>query len=464
MRAFDLVIEGGTVVTPHGPVVSDLGVRGEIIAEIGPGLAKRGTRVLDARGKIVLPGIVDAHVHVRTWTDHADELVDSHRSAAFGGVTTAITQIRARVDMDPADAIRHFIDEGERTSVIDFGLHTILRPEVDYERTIPELVRLGSPSVKFFMSYKDNGIMTPDVRLLRGFEVARDSGALTMVHAEDGELIARLIEDARRGGKVRIQDFASAEPASSEDLGTIKALTYAAAIGNPVYILHMTTSGAVRALREAQAAGQQAWGETCPKYLLLTDDDLIARGPLAKVGPPLRTRDDNEALWAALADGVVSVVGSDHAPRVRESLTETTDIFSEPYGAPGTEMMLPVVYDEMIARRGRPLTELAEVLSAHPAKIYGLYPRKGALAAGSDADIVVVDPDRATVVRSRDQHTTATYSLYENRQVAAWPTHSFVRGRPLLADGELQQNPGFGNYLPRRFEDQLQLAPGTKGL
>ena len=458
----DIVITGGTVVTPEGIAEADLGIRGEKIAAIGADLAMRAKRTVSAEGKIVLPGVIDAHVHVRTWTDHADEMIDSHRSAAFGGVTTAITQIRAAAGMAPGEAIRRFIEEGERTSVIDFGLHTILRPEHDYDQAIPEVVGLGSPSVKFFMSYKDNGIMTPDARLLRGFEVARDNGALTMVHAEDGELIAHLIAGSRAAGKVRIEDFAAAEPHSSEDLGTIKALIYSAAVGNPVYILHMTTGGAVRALRAAQEAGQQAWGESCPKYLLLTNDELIAKGPLAKVGPPLRTAADNEALWAGIADATIAVVASDHAPRDRKQLTETADIFDEPYGAPGTETMLPLLYDEMIVRRGRPLTELAEVLSAHPAKIYGIYPRKGALAVGSDADIVIVDPARPTTVCAIEQHTTATYSLYEGREVTAQPTHTFVRGRPVLAEGTLQQHPGYGQFLARRPEDMLQLPPGQK--
>jgi dihydropyrimidinase len=459
---FDLVITGSTIVTPQGLVEGDLAIRGETIAAIGDDLGARAARAISAAGKVVLPGVIDAHVHCRTWTDHSDEIADSHRSAAFGGVTTAITQIRAAADMAPGDAIRHFIDEGSRTSVIDFGLHTILRPEHDIESAIPDVVGLGSPSVKFFMAYKDTGIMSSDVRLLRGFELARDNGALTMVHAEDGELIAKLIGDARAARRVAIEDFAPAEPASSEDLGTIKALVYAAALGTPLYILHMTTAGAVRALREAQAAGQRVWGESCPKYLTLTNDDLIAKGPLAKVGPPLRTRADNEALWSAIADGAVSVIASDHAPRDRASLTETKDIFEEPYGAPGTETMLPVIYDEMIVRRGRPLEELAAVLSSNPAKIYGLYPRKGALQVGADADIVILDPTRPMTIRASEQHTTATYSLYEGRRVAASVTHSFVRGRPLLADGELAQQPGYGKFLFRRPEDLMQLAPGRQ--
>jgi dihydropyrimidinase len=458
---FDLVVTGGTVVTPGGPVEADLAVRGETIAEIGPGLAARAARTVEATGRVVLPGVIDAHVHCRTWTDHSDELADSHRSAAFGGVTTAVTQIRADVGMAPGDAIRHFVEVGEAHSVIDFGLHAILRPEHDLDTAIPDVVGLGVPSVKFFMAYKDNGIMTPDALLLRGFELARDNGALTMVHAEDGELIARLIADARAAGRTGLADFAAAQPASSEDLGTIKAIAYAAAIGNSLYVLHMTTSGAVRALREAQAAGQPVWGESCPKYLLLTNDDLLAKGPLAKVGPPLRTRADNEALWSGIADGTVSAVASDHAPRDRASLTETADVFADPYGAPGTETMLPVIYDEMVVRRGRPLTELAAVLATNPAKIYGLYPRKGVLQVGSDADIVVVDPARPTVIRAAGQHTRATYSLYEGRTVAATPTHTFVRGRAVLADGELVQEPGYGTFLPRRPEDLGGLPLGS---
>jgi len=459
---FDLVVAGGTVVTPDGEITGDVAMRGEQIAAVGPGLADRGRDVVRADGMIVLPGVIDAHVHCRTWTDHSDEIGDSHRSAAFGGVTTTITQIRAAADMSPADAIRHFIAEGERTSVVDFGLHTILRPEHDLQTAIPQVIALGSPSVKFFMSYKDMGIMTPDARLLRGFELVRDHGGIAMVHAEDGELIGRLIADARASGKKAISDFAPAEPAASEDLGTIKAITYAAAMDCPLYVLHMTTSGSARALREAQASGQRVWGETCPKYLLLTNDDLIAKGPLAKVGPPLRTAVDNEALWRAVEDGAISVIASDHAPRDRTSLTQTDDIFAEPYGAPGTETMLPVVYDELIVRRRRSLSELASVLSTNPAKIYGLYPRKGAIRVGSDADLVIVDPERRTTIRAEAQHTRATYSLYEGREVAAYPIRTFLRGRPLLAGGELAQQPGYGRYSPRRSEDLMQLAPGSR--
>jgi dihydropyrimidinase len=176
----------------------------------------------------------------------------------------------------------------------------------------------------------------------------------------------------------------------------------------------------------------------------------------------LRTAFDNDSLWQALSDGTLSVVASDHAPRDRESLTETTDIFAEPYGAPGTETMLPIMFDEMVSRRGLDPAELAAVLSSNPAKIYGLYPKKGAIQVGSDADLVIVDPKRTETIQARTQHTGATYSLYENRSVTGWPTHSFLRGRALLVDGSLVQEPGYGSYLPRKAEDLMQLAPGQK--
>ncbi len=463
IEPFDVVIAGGTVVTPEGTRRADIGIRGETIAAVEPDLSQRAAKkVVSALDRIVLPGAIDSHVHCRTWTDHSDEIGDSHRSAAFGGVTTAITQIRAPIDMAPSDAIEHFIDLGSRTSVIDFGLHTIVRPEHDLDKEIPKLMMLGSASVKFFMSYKDMGIMMPDNLLLRGLGLIRDTGGLAMVHAEDGEMIGHLIAGSRAAGKTAISDFAAAEPAAAEDLGTIRALTYAAVMDCPLYILHMTTNGAIRALQEAQKAGQRAWGETCPKYLTLTNEDLIAMGPLAKVGPPLRTAFDNDSLWQALSDGTLSVVASDHAPRDRESLTETTDIFAEPYGAPGTETMLPIMFDEMVSRRGLDPAELAAVLSSNPAKIYGLYPKKGAIQVGSDADLVIVDPKRTETIHARTQHTRASYSLYENRSVTGWPTHSFLRGRALLVDGSLVQEPGFGSYLPRKAENLMQLAPGQK--
>lgn len=462
-KPFDLVIVDADVVTPLGTRRCDIGIRDGVIDALEQGLAQaESNSTVSAKGKIVLPGIIDAHVHCRTWTDHSDEIGDSHRAAAYGGVTTALTQIRAAVDMAPSDAIRHFIEEGERTSVLDFGLHTILRPEHDIKTEIPKVIALGSSSVKFFMSYKDTGIMMPDSELLEGFSIVASHGGLAMVHAEDGEVINFLIERSIAAGKTALNDFAPAQPALAEDLGTFKALAYAAATGCPLYILHMTTRGTVEALRKAQEAGQRAWGETCPKYLTLTNTDLISEGPLAKVGPPLRTQDDHEALFEAISEGVVSVVGSDHAPRDRDTLTETENIFAEPYGAPGTETLLPIMFDEIVTRRGGDPAELASILSTNPAKIYGLYPRKGAIQIGSDADLVIIDPHAVRTLHAKDQHSNATYSLYEGRQITGWPTHSFLRGNPLLDNGQLRQRPGYGEYLYRNAADLMQLEPGEK--
>jgi dihydropyrimidinase len=300
------------------------------------------------------------------------------------------------------------------------------------------------------MSYKDTGIMTPDATLLNNMRVVADNGGIAMVHAEDGEVLSHLVTFAQTQGRTKLEDFAWTHPASAEDLGVHKALTYAKATDCPLYILHMTTAGGIDLLREAAASGQRVFGETCPKYLSLTNDDLLTTGVQAKVGPPLRTDGDREALWNALSTGALSVVASDHAPRLRDRMgTDIDDVFAEPYGAPGTETMLPVIFDEWVVRRGGDLTVLADVLSTNPARIYGLYPKKGVIDLGSDADFVVVDPKRKEVIRTEAQHTTATYSLYEGREVTGWPVLSTVRGRVVLDDGELKQDPGFGRYIRR---------------
>ncbi|MEV6117642.1 amidohydrolase family protein [Streptomyces sp. NPDC052109] len=455
---YDMAVTGGSVVTPDGVVQGDIAVKNGVIASIGvPVVPSQVTgRVIDAKGKLVLPGVIDAHVHCQTWTDHADAIGDSHRSAAFGGVTTAITQIRAPVDMAPSDAISYFISEGERTSPIDFGLHTILRPEHDAATEVPKVMALGSPSVKFFMSYKDNGIMTPDATLLRNLRIVAENGGLAMVHAEDGEILAHLIDHAKATGRTRLEDFAWTHPAAAEDLGVHKALAYAKATDCPLYILHMTTKGGVKLLREAAAAGQRVFGETCPKYLTLTNDDLLRVGAQAKVGPPLRSDDDREHLWDALKTGTLSVVASDHAPRARERTGQVDDVFAEPYGAPGAETMLPVIYDELVVKRRGSVSLLAEILSTNPARIYGLYPKKGIIAAGSDADLVLVDPERREVISAATQHSTATYSLYEGREVTGWPTLSTVRGRVVLDNGELKQQPAFGKYQHRSLPESVR--------
>jgi dihydropyrimidinase len=454
---YDTVVAGGLVVTPDGERHLDIGIRGERIAALGAGLAGRAREVIDAAGRVVLPGVIDAHVHCQTWSDHADEIEDSHRSAAYGGVTSVITQIRARAEMAPRHAIGLFIERGEAGSPVDFGLHTILRPEHDLATAIPDVVALGSPSVKFFMAYKNAGLMMPDRRLLEGFEIARDHGCLAMVHAEDGDMIDFLIERAVAAGRRDLAALAEAQPSASEDLGTARALAYAAAVGCAVYVLHMTTAGSVRALRAAQAAGHRAVGESCPKYLTMTNDDMLRLGPVAKVGPPLRTAADHEALWQGLADQTVRVIASDHAPKVRRNLTATDDVFAEPYGAPGVETLLPVSYDAMINQRRGSLLDLARALSENPARIYGLYPRKGVIAVGSDADLVIIDPAVSRTIRAAEQHTTATYSLYEGREVTGWPVRSLLRGRTLLAGDQLADGHPRGRYLPRRPEDLLRL-------
>jgi dihydropyrimidinase len=448
---YDSAVIGGSVATPDGVIRTDVAIKDGVIASVGTPVAPSQVtgRVIDATGKFVLPGVIDAHVHCQTWTDHADAIGDSHRSAAYGGVTTALTQIRATVEMAPSAAIEHFIEEGERTSPIDFGLHTILRPEHDAATEVPKVIALGSPSIKFFMSYKDTGIMTPDGTLLRNLRVVAENGGLAMVHAEDGEILSNLIEYAQATGRTSLADFAWTHPAAAEDLGVHKALAYAKETGCPLYILHMTTAGGVRLLREAAEAGQRVFGETCPKYLSLTNDDLLNIGVQAKVGPPLRTDADRGQLWDALRAGTLSVVASDHAPRVREHTGQVADVFAEPYGAPGTETMLPVIYDELVVRQGGDVSLLAEILSTNPARIYGLYPKKGVIAPGSDADLVLLDPERREVISAATQHTTATYSLYEGREVTGWPVLSTVRGQVVLEDGELKTQPGFGRYQLR---------------
>jgi dihydropyrimidinase len=452
---YDLAITGGQVVAPDGVRTTDIAVSGGRIAALGPvNPDDVSGRTIDATGHYVLPGIIDAHVHCRTWTDHADTIADSLRSAAHGGVTTALVQIRPRTDHSPAAAIEHFIAEGERGSAIDFGLHTIMRPEHDAAVEVPKVIALGSPTIKFFMSYKDTGIMTPDGTLLRGLRVVAEHGGLAMVHAEDGEILSHLIARARAAGQTRLEDFAWTHPDYAEDLGVQKAISYAKAAGCPLYVLHMTTAGGVGILAAAAASGQPVWGETCPKYLTLTNDDLLRLGPSAKVGPPLRADADRERLWTGLFDGTISTVASDHAPRVRDA-GPMTNVFDEPYGAPGAETLLPVVFDQWVSQRGGDVGLLAEALSTNPARIFGLYPRKGVIQPGSDADLVIVDPGLRRTITAAGQHTTAGYTLYEGREVAGWPVLSTVRGQVILDDGQLEQPPGYGRYQPREPADLM---------
>jgi dihydropyrimidinase len=455
VNEFDLLVTGGDIVTSSAVRRLDIGVRdGQITALGTPGSLGSARKVIDAAGKVVLPGVIDPHVHCRIHSHHVDDLPTVLEAAAAGGVTTALvhllpTAIPASPGTTPLDLLEEFRDLGRREAAIDFSFHAWLPERAGTLEQIPELLAAGIPSFKLFCAYKSIGRMASDGFLLRAMDTIGRRGGMLLVHAEDGELIDARIAAQRARGRIGPSDYRWTHPDEAEWIAVAKALGYARATGCPLYVVHVSTPRGADLIDEARHLGQPVWAETCVQYLELTDEALTHWGPLAKISPPLRDEAANEGLWRHLAAGRIDAVGSDHSPHSRESKAPGyRDIFDAWYGAPGVQTLLPVMWDAF-RRRGLPLPLLARVLSEAPARIFGLE-RKGAIAPGLDADLVIMDPDREVEIRSDDQLGQTGYTLYEGRRVRGWPMTVLRRGDVLVDGGVLRHPRGGGRFLARR--------------
>ncbi len=449
---FDLVIAGGEVVTPDAVRRLDVGVRGERIEALAaPGTLDRAGAVIDAAGKIVFPGVIDAHVHCYIRSHHVDDLPTTLVAAARGGVTTAVVHLlpTAGVPQGPLDLLDEFQALGERDGVIDFSFHAWLPERAGTLEEVPALVRRGVPSFKLFLAYKSIGRMASDAHLLAAMESVAASRGLLLVHAEDGEVLERRIAAQRARGSVGPLDFRWTHPDEAEWLAIEKTLYYARLTGCPLYVVHVSTPRGAELIATARERGQEVWAETCPQYLELTDEELERWGPLAKISPPLRDAAANAGLWSHMAAGRLDLVGSDHSPHSRESKAAgERDIFAAWYGAPGVQTLLPVMFDAF-HRHGLPLSLLARVLAGTPARIFGLS-SKGAIAPGLDADLVLIDPRVEREIRSEAQVGRSGYTLYHGRRVRGWPALSLLRGQVLMEGDQLRRSAGGGRFLARQ--------------
>jgi dihydropyrimidinase len=452
-EAFDLVIKNGTLVTGQGIQQADVAVRGERIAAMGAGLPTEGAkRVIDAKGKYVFPGIIDVHIH----PVYLDDVEDCSRVAAFGGTTTLLHFAYARKGESLVDQVGKMKEDASRRSLLDFGLHGGIWEASKQVGEIPEVFKMGVRTFKFFLTYLKQGWYTDDYELCHAMDVLHDLGGMAMVHAENGGGIDYLEDKYLKGPNAHARYFNTSRPAAFEEEAIFRAIRIAEVMGCPLYIPHVTSARALRPIRQAQADGLPVYGETCPQYLTLTQKIIDERGALAKIGPPIRSEEDQEALWKALADGTLSVVASDHAPKAKDP---NGDFLTQGFGAPQIETLLTVTYDWGINRGKLSLVRLAQVLSENPARIFGLYPRKGTLAVGSDADICIFDPTRLYTITQGNQHSNVGYTLFEGRSVLGWPEATFQRGQPVLENGEVVRASGCGQFLPTRETHAEPILP-----
>ncbi len=441
-QQFDLLLTGGTVVTGEHIRRADVGVQGEIIAAVEPDLPREAAReVVDASGRYVFPGIIDVHVH----PVYLDSVEDCSRVAAYGGTTTLLHYAYARTGDSLLQKVEEMLADGLANSLLDFGLHGGMFEAPRQLQDVPQVFEMGVRTFKFFMPYVKQGWTTDDYHLVRAMDILAGLGGMAMVHAENGGAIDYLEDKYLTRPDASARYYNVTRPAAMEEEAVFRAIRMAEVMGCPLYIAHNTTARAIRHIRDAQEAGLPVYAETCPQYLTLTKDILEERGALAKIGPPIRTAEDRAGLWDALAEGVIQTVATDHAPKRKDV---NGDFIEQPFGAPQIETLLPLVYDGGVNTGRISVVRLVQVLCENPARIFGLYPKKGTIAIGSDADLVVFDPTRTFTIRAENQHSNAGYTLYEGRTVLGWPEMSFQRGQRVLWRGEIVAGPGRAQFLP----------------
>ena len=457
-RSADYIIRGGLVVRGSGISSEDIIVRdGKIRANDGQYRDADAGRIIDASGMYVMPGIVDAHNH----PVYADRIETFSLSAAFGGITTVIPFISNRrregVEGTVSDMIREFQDEAAETSYLDYAIHAILLGDDDVEEQVPELMDMGVISFKMYMTYPRRGMMMPDERMLKAMELAAEDGGLAMVHAENGYCIDYLVDRATVAGNTGREHYAPSQPRILEIEAANRAATYAQVTGCPLYIVHLSAREMIGVLERFRGGDVHLFAETCPQYLDLTNKAMLDFGALAKIGPPLREREDNEAMWRGLSSHLIDTIASDFCGHKRSQKgsydfegvpDEETSIFDATFGGNWAEQMLCVAYHEGVNMGRITLPRLVQVMCENPAKIFGLYPQKGSLDAGADADIVLFDPATRHTLSAEAQHCIADFTMFEGKDVIGQPILTMQRGEIIVEDGMMHRPKGRAKYLP----------------
>jgi len=452
---FDLVISGGTVVTESNSSIADIGICNGRVSEIGSLQGRVARDHINARGLVVMPGGIDVHVHMSLpfgGTISSDDFESGSRAAALGGTTTMIDFAAQSSSLSLSDAVLARKNEADKKTHIDYALHLIINDTSDrWLNDIPEVLALGVSTFKAFTAYPNEGLMLsqPDLRKL--MKQATRYGAQVDVHAEDGYAIEANRAKFVEAGQTSMANHPRSRPAATESTAIHSVLLAARETGCPVHIHHLSTADGLEELQATTDVSVSA--ETCPQYLLL-DASLYdtPKAALFAVSPPLRTPQDSEALWAGLRNGSISMVATDHCPFTVAQKTIPDKAFTEiPNGMPGIETRIPLIFSEAVVKRGFSLPLFAQIISTNPARRFGLYPQKGVIKPGSDADLALLDPKAHKRIGHSKLHMNCDWSPYEGMKVTGWPVTTLLRGKVLCQDGEwIPSNPE-GQFIPRKI-------------
>jgi dihydropyrimidinase len=459
MSEFDLVIRGGTIVTGSDQYAADVGVKGGEVVALGR-LQGSADRVVDADGMLVMPGGVDNHVHVdqpAPGVEMCDDFDSGTASAAAGGTTTIICFSWQEKGQSLAAVTAGYHEKAKKARV-DYTFHlTITDPTPTVlKEELPRLIADGSRSIKIFMTY--DGVRLNDAEVIRVLAEARRNRALVCVHAEHHDLLMWITEQLVEAGLTAPKYHAWGKPMVVEREAVNRIIAFAEALDVPIQVFHVSGAESAEEIARAQARGLKVWAETCPHYLTLTADDLDRpgfEGAKFVFGPPARSKADQEALWGHIRRGVIDVVSSDHSPtrfddRKGKKVAGDNAPFNRiPNGIPGLAARLPVLFTEGVSAGRIDAPTFVRLVSTNPARLFGLFPRKGTIAIGSDADFVIFDPDKSVTLTNAHMHHGGDYTPYEGYTTRGYPVATYVRGT-LVFDGEkIVGAPGYGQFLAR---------------
>jgi dihydropyrimidinase len=447
------LIKNGALITASETFAADILVEGETIAKIGKDLHHPNANLIDATGKLIIPGGIDPHVHLDLpmfGTVSSDDHYTGHKAAAFGGTTTVMDFVVLEYQ-----GFQYSVDlwfEKSAKAAIDYSFHmNLTRFDEKIAQEIPSLRDMGITTLKVFTAYNGR-LRLDDGSIFKALRIARENGMLMMAHCENGDVIEALIPEALAAGHTSPEYHALTRPAWGGVESTLRMAAMAEQADSPVYIVHMNVGGEVDMLKYARERGVKVMGETCPQYLFFTIDDLRrADGAKWICSPPMRTAQDNVRLWEGLSEGILQTIGTDHCPfffdGTRPIVYEGREIvipgkelgkadFTKiPNGLPGVEDRLPVLWTTGVRAGKLTPNQFVAYNSTNPARIFGLYPRKGALLPGSDADIVIWDPEKKVSYGVAAAHQRTDYNLYEGWELTGMPEKVFLRGK-LIVDGE----------------------------
>src|SRR6059036_3127492 len=456
---FDTIIANGTVATATDTYQADVAIEGGKIVALGRTLPRdNAKRIFEVPGKYVFPGGIDVHTHLDMpfgGTTSADDFETGTRAAAFGGTTTLIDFAIQYKGQSLRTAFDTWMKKASQKAVCDYAFHCIITELGDTQlKEMNALVREGVTSFKLFMAYP-GVFMLDDASIFKALQTTAKNGGLVCMHAENGSAIDVIVQQALAEGKKAPKYHALTRPTTAEAEATSRAIALAEMAGAPVYIVHLSCNDALEKVREARDRGLPAYAETCPQYLYLSLENMDApgfEGAKYVFTPPLREKWHQEKLWQGLAKDTLQVVSTDHCPFCFKEQKELgkDDFTKIPNGGPGIEHRLSLVYTGGVHGKHFSRNRFVQLVATAPAKLFGLYPRKGTIAVGSDADVVIFDPNHEEVISAKTHHMRVDYSMFEGIKIKGAPKTVFSRGRAVIDSGKFVGRPGAGQFLRRQ--------------